>query len=73
MGRVKTNHDPLRTILTPLASAVILLVLTGWVGLAHQPEPEILSGFLVVPAIREALYMITLIPSEVHHDVLNDL
>ena len=44
MGRVKSNHDPLRTVLTPLASAVILLVLTGWVGLAHQPEPEILSG-----------------------------
>ena len=73
MGRVKSNHDPLRTVLTPLASAVILLVLTGWVGLAHQPEPEVLSGVLVVPAIREALRMITLIPSEIHHDLLNAL
>ena len=70
MGRVK-SHDPLRTVLAPLASAVILLVLTGWVGLAHQPEPEVLSG--VVPAIREALRVITLIPSEIHHDLLNAL
>jgi hypothetical protein len=73
MGRVKSNHDPLRTVLTPLASAVFLLMLTGWVGLAHQPEPEILSGALVVPAIREALRMIILIPSEIHHDLLNAL
>ena len=73
MGRVKSNHDPLRTVLGPLASAVILLVLTGWVGLAHQPEPEVLSGALVVPALREALRMITLIPSEIHHDLLNAL
>ena len=71
MGRVKSNHDPLRTVLTPLASAVILLVLTGWVGLAHQPESEVLSGALVVPALREALRMITLIPSKIHHDLLN--
>ena len=61
MGRVKSNHDPLRTVLTPLASVVFLLMLTGWVGLAHQPEPEILSGALVVPAIREALRMICLL------------
>ena len=73
MGRVKSNHDPLRTVLTPIASAVILLVLTGWVGLAHQPEPEVLSGALVVPALREALRMIALIPSEIHHDLLNAL
>ena len=73
MGRVKSNHDPLRTVVTPLASAVFLLMLTGWVGLAHQPEPEILSGALVVPAIREALRMIILIPSEIHHDLLNAL
>ena len=73
MGRVKSNHDPLRTVLTPLASAVFLLMLTGWVGLAHQPESEVLSGALVVPALREALRMITLIPSEIHHDLLNAL
>ena len=73
MGRVKSSHDPFRTVLTPLASAVILLVLTGWVGLAHQPESEVLSGALVVPALREALRMITLIPSEIHHDLLNAL
>ena len=61
MGRVKPNHDPLRTVLTPIASAVILLILTGWVGLAHKPEPEVLNGTGVVPAIREALRMIALL------------
>ena len=73
MGRVKSSHNPFRTVLAPLASAVILLVLTGWVGLAHQPKPEVLTGTLVVPAIREALRMITLIPNEIHHDLLNAL
>ena len=73
MGGVKSNHDPLRTVLTPIASAVLFLTLTGWVGLAHQPEAEVLSGAMVVPAIREALRMITLIPSELHHDLLNAL
>lgn len=73
MGRVKSNHDPVRTVLTPIASAVILLVVTGWVGLAHKPEPEILSGTVVVPAIREALRMIVFLPSELHHDLLQSL
>ena len=73
MGRVKPNHDPLRTVLTPIASAVILLILTGWVGLAHKPEPEVLNGTGVVPAIREALRMIALLPSELHQDLLQSL
>ena len=73
MGRVKSNHDPLRTVLTPIASAVILLILTGWVGLAHKPEPEVLNGTGVVPAIREALRMIALLPSELHQDLLQSL
>tara|TARA_B100001121_G_scaffold238529_1_gene212224 strand:- start:403 stop:921 length:519 start_codon:yes stop_codon:yes gene_type:complete len=73
MGGVKSNHDPLRTVLTPIASTVMLLVLTGWVGLAHQPESEVLNGAMVIPAIREALQMITLIPSKLHYDLLNAL
>ena len=73
MGRVNSNHDPFRTVLTPIASLVMLLVLTGWVGLAHQSQPEVLSGAMVVPAVREALRMITLIPSELHYDLLNAL
>ena len=73
MGRVKSNHDPLRTVLTPIASAVILLILTGWVGLAHKPEPEVLNDAGVVPAIREALRMIVFLPSELHHDLLQSL
>ena len=73
MGRVKSSQDPLRAMLTPLASAVMLLVLTGWVGMAHKPETGVLSGALVVPAIREALRMIVFIPSELHQDFLNSL
>ncbi|MEC7385944.1 MAG: hypothetical protein VYB14_07115, partial [Planctomycetota bacterium] len=70
---MKSNHDPLRTVLTPIASAVILLILTGWVGLAHKPEPEVLNDTGVVPAIREALRMIALLPSELHQDLLQSL
>ena len=57
MGRVKSNHDPLRTVLAPLASAVILLVLTGWVGLAPTRTRSSQRGLVVLTP--EALRMIT--------------
>ncbi len=73
MGSVNSIHNPFRTVLTPIASAVMLLVLTGWVGLAHKTEAASMSGTMVVPAIREALRMVASIPGELHQNFLTSL
>ena len=73
MGRVNSNPNPFRSVLAPIASAVMLLILTGWVGLAHKAEMESMSGTMVVPAIREALQIVASIPSELHQNFLTSL
>ena len=73
MGRVKPATEPMRQVLTPIVSTVTLLVMTGWIGLAHKPEASDSSGVLIVPAIRQAIRMIENVPTALHQSFLNAL